>query len=243
MNTLIATESMSTQECDWSFPPSNIMLRKGDVHVWWASLDQMESNLGQLGGTLNTEELRRATRVTHGSRNKRFITSRGILRMILGSYLQVNPSELRFSFGKEGKPSLTKNFPEYPIQFNVAHSSGMVLYAFTLGRQVGVDLERIERIYQLEEIACRFLSNADRETISKFSGYKKYVTFFQIWTRKEAYLKARGKGLSDISIDIENISKDSHWSIRLLNPGPRFVGALVVEGSIERLKFWRYSEL
>ncbi len=219
------------------------MLREGDVHVWSASLDQMESNLGQLEGTLNTEELIRATTASHGNKNKRFIARRGILRTILGFYLQVNPSELRFSFGREGKPSLTKNFLECPIQFNVAHSSGMVLYAFTLGRQVGVDLERIEQMHQLEEIAYRFLSNRERETISRFSGYKKYVAFFQIWTRKEAYLKARGKGLSDLSIDIEDLSKDSRWSIRALNPGPRFVGAVAVGGSIGRLKFWKYSEL
>ncbi len=241
MNSSVSqTEFMSHKVPNWVFPGPNLRLSEGIVHVWCASLGQTESSLRLLKRTLSADEQAK-TGELYGKWRKHFVASRGILRAILGYYLQVRPAELRFSYTEQGKPNLTEEFGAHEVRFNLAHSHDFALYAITKAREVGVDLEQIVRIAQLDKLVNRFLSNQERQTISHVSGYDKLISFFQIWTRKEAYLKAQGEGLSHLSAEIQDSFESSRWCIRGLIPAPGFVGAVAVKGRIRRLDFFKWQ--
>ncbi len=240
MNRVLQAQFMSHRVPNWSSPNRNLRLSKDSVHVWGASLNQTRSNLRLLEGTLHDDERARAAAL-YGKHRWHFVASRGILRAILGHYLQVRPSELRFSYTEKGKPHLAEEFGPNEIRFNLSHSHDFALYAITKAREVGVDLEKIVRIIQLEKIVSRFLPNQEKRTILQFSGYDQFVAFFQAWTRKEALLKAQGRGLSHLSADTQDLILDSPWCIKGIIPAPWFVGAVATEGTIKRLDFWKWQ--
>ncbi len=234
-------------------------LFEGDVHVWYSSLDLPALSLRQLEATLDLGERQRARLICFELDRARFVVSRGLLRRILGHYLGVDPSELRFCYDSRGKPALTQSFGVDRIQFNVAHSAGFVIYAVTLGRKIGVDLEPIVPIVELEQIADRFFSDREKASLHALVGEEQREAFFKIWTAKEAYLKACGEGLAHPLNQIEaqlnpdeslcslringDVRGDSHWSLEYLRPTSDFIAALVLEECNYRLACYRYPEL
>jgi len=216
------------------------------AHLWHASLDLSAPNLRRLEASLDADERKRAEQFLFERGRKRFVASRGLLRQILGCYCGVEPRDIHFNYGSRGKPFLAEKFGGR-IQFNVAHSDGFGIFAVTLDGKIGVDLEHIIPIVEAGQIADRFFSDQEKAVINSLSGRKKSELFFKIWTAKEAYLKARGEGLTyplnkvDVltalrgypcSLKVEgNVAEYTHWSLRQLRTAAGFVGALVVEES------------
>jgi 4'-phosphopantetheinyl transferase len=219
-------------------------LPPGDVHVWRASLDRPEATTDRLFLTLAPDEMRRARRFHFLEDRHHYIAGRGILRALLGAYLGRPPSELSFGYNAFGKPVLAG---EPSLRFNLSHSRGLALYAVAWGREVGVDVEHVRPDFAGEAIARRFFSAPEVAALKAVPIELRVVAFFDCWTRKEAYIKARGKGLAipldrfDVALtpgtpaavldDRDAPEEKGRWTLQGLAPGPGFAGALAVEGA------------
>jgi 4'-phosphopantetheinyl transferase len=247
---------MIKAEHSWLPPKTNLKLSSNDVHVWRAALDQPLARVQELAGILSDDERMRAVRFHFKRDGRRFIASHGILRSILGRYLNVEPRQLRFRYGPHGKPYLKEGFSDSDLRFNLAHSNDLALYAVAMAKEVGVDLERINREIEYEQVAKRFFSPIERETLQTQPVELRPDSFFVVWTRKEAYVKAKGEGLSlplgsfDVSLAPEepaellrvrnNPQEAPRWSLQDLNPGGDYKAALAVEGHEWQLACWEW---
>jgi len=240
----------------WRHPPESLALADDDVHVWRASLYLAAGHIRDLQRTLAADERRRADRFYFQKDRDRFIAAHGVLRDVLSRYLNVEPSRLRFCYSPYGKPALTGEFGGERLRFNMTHSHGLALYALTRGREIGIDLEYVRADFADEQIAERFFSPQEVAVFRALPADVQIAAFFNCWTRKEAYIKARGEGLSlpldqfDVSLSpgepaaLMSTSADpqeaSRWSLQELSPGPGYVAALAVEGHSWRLKCWQW---
>ena len=240
---------------NWKLPPTDLTLSKDHVHVWYVSLDQSESVLQRLAQTLSDEEHERAERFHFRKDKDHFKVARGVLRDILCHYLQREPGDIFFHYNDYGKPALGKNFSG--LNFNVSHSGDVALYAVTCGREVGIDVEQIRPDFAGESIAKRFFSPAETAVFCDLDAHEKKEAFFSCWTRKEAFIKATGKGVSfgldnfDVSLvndkptALLSVKGDkeeaSRWSLKNLDIQPDYKAALAVKGHDWRLQSWRWQ--
>lgn len=244
--------SVHTGQTDavWAVPPPDVALGRGEIHVWRASLDRGRDETGRLFGTLDQEERARAARFAFERHRRRFTVARGVLRNILARYLSLRPGEIIFQHNEYGKPSLKAGAGGTPLHFNVSHSEEMALYALSADLEVGVDVEYVRRDMATAEIAEQFFSPAE---VNAFRGLPEHLwleAFFNCWTRKEAYIKALGKGLSHplgvfavtlapgqpaaLLHDKTDPEGAGRWSLRELQVGPGYAAALAV-----RTRDWR----
>lgn len=225
----------------WSAAPARPDLSEDEIHVWCASLGLEPGVLRELSAILAAEERSRAARLRFPRDRDSFIAARGILRKLLGIYLNRPPAELRFGYGPRGKPLLRTPVPNRSVRFNVSHSHGLALYAFTYDREVGIDVELIRPDVGVDELAERFFSPREAAQLRALPPESRPGGFFVCWTQKEAYVKARSDGLQipldsfDVSLTpgdpAELRSSDSErWSMRSFQPAPGFVAAVVGEG-------------
>ena len=242
----------------WCSPPQGLRTSVDEVHVWRAGLDMNTSKLHGLFQILSQEERERSARFRFQKDRDCFIAAHGLLRVILGRYLSVEPEQLRFCTNDFGKPSLCPSSEFELIRFNMSHSEKFCLYAFSGGREVGIDLEFIRPLGNINEIAKQFFSSQEVETLPSLSRDRQTNAFYNCWTRKEAYIKARGEGLSipldqfDVSLSpgqpatLVNSREDpqevSRWTLMGFTPCPDFAAALAVEGHGWQLKCWQWSE-
>jgi 4'-phosphopantetheinyl transferase len=224
-------------------------LVEGEVDVFIARLD--DNLVDELLPSLSPDERDRANRFVFKRDRNRFIAARGLFRKLLSGYLATSPSAIEFSYGDQGKPMLA-GAVNRPLKFNLAHSHELAAYAFTSNREVGVDLEFTGRHVEIEAIARRFFAPEEVRELIKLPLEDRHLAFFDCWTRKEAYIKARGGGLS-IPLDEFNVSlapdkpaallenyrdaeECSRWTMEALPLGTEYRGALVVEGQAPQLK-------
>lgn len=248
---------MTALSSQWLEPPDALALGGSKVHVWRAELDRPAAYVDGMLRTLREDERARADRFYRSEDRARFICTRGTLRTLLGRYLGEEPGGLRFEYNRHGKPYLAEGQGAGPaLCFNVSHSEGYALLAFTRGRELGVDLERIQPGFAHEELAGRFFSAREVSSLGGLPRDLRAAAFFTCWTRKEAYIKARGQGLS-IPLDTFEVSlapgevaallradEDphgaGHWSLRDLPAVPDFAAALAAEGADWELKCWQF---
>lgn len=235
----------------WETPPQQLTLEADEIHVWRAHLDCNESVLGPLEATLASDEKARADRFVFPRDRNAFIATRGILRELLGRYVHLAAVNLEFDYGAQGKPTLRTKSPQQSVQFNVSHSHGVALLAFAPGRHVGVDVELVRPDFAGEKIAERFFSPQEVAELRALPATLQDEGFFLCWTRKEAYIKARGEGLQiplksfHVSLtpgkpELLQAADSSRWSLRSLRPDSRYVGAIVGEGQGWRLRGWEW---
>lgn len=242
----------------WGIPAEFVATRHDEVHVWRASLDVEAPCIKKLQQTLSEDERARAERFYFQKDRDRFIVARGLVRSILGRYLDIEPGHVKFAYGPYGKPALAGESGVHGIHFNLSHSDGLALCAIARGREVGVDLERLRPDFAAREIAERFFSPREVAILLALPENQWPKAFFNCWTRKEAYIKARGEGLTlpldrfDVSVvpgeaaALLYVSGDpeesSRWSLQELVAGPGYVSALAVEGHGWRIKCWQWAE-
>jgi 4'-phosphopantetheinyl transferase len=239
----------------WDPGPDRLALEADEVHVWRASLDCDEQVLHQFDETLAPDEKARAQRFVFQPDRNSYVAARGVLRELLGRYLNRAPGEIEFNYGPQGKPALRSESSERPVQFNVSHSHGMALFAFAVEKQVGVDVELVRPDFAGEKIAERFFSSQEVVELRSLPATAQGEGFFRCWTRKEAYIKARGEGLQ-IPLKSFHVSltpggparlqaaDSSRWGLRSLRPEARYVGAVVGEGQGWKLRGseWRAGD-
>lgn len=241
-----------TENILWSPATPAIQLRLNEVHIWKARLDPDYLNPGYASACLSAEERERAARFVFSKDRDQFTVTRIILRKLLGGYLGEQPQRLGIEVLKRGKPALTATARTPSLRFNLSHSHGLAMIAFCLGREVGVDLEKIRPEVALEGIEDIFFSPKEKEELASLPSTLRPEAFFLGWTRKEAYVKAHGEGLQaslqdfDVSLTPDrpaelHTADKKKWRLYSLNPEKGFVGALVVEGQEHQLSFFEFA--
>jgi 4'-phosphopantetheinyl transferase len=230
-------------------------LAVGEVHVWCAALGRSPEEIAELASLLSPDERERAARYRVTGARDEYQVSRALLRVLLGRYLGRAPSGVELRAGPQGKPALAG---AAPLSFNVSHSFGVALFAVRAGGEVGVDVERVRPFENDLGLAERFFCAAESAALRAL-GDERREAFFHVWTRKEAYLKAGGLGLSgglervEVSVPPDDpprvlrIEGDERraqrWSLRALLPLPGYVGALALVGHDYRLRCWRLDDI
>lgn len=210
-----------------------------EVHVWSARLDITPRERGWLEDTLSADERRRARSFRRESDRYRSIASRGILRSLLASYFGLQPEEIGFAYGPYGKPQLAPSLADSGLRFNLSHSGVWALYAIAHCREVGIDLEQQQRDMAWWQLAPLVFSAKEQAEFAEIPAGHKTEAFLCGWTRKEAYLKGRGEGLShpleSFDVPLARMTSPgrinaSHWWLHSINHIVGYVGALAVEG-------------
>lgn len=223
-----------------------------EVHVWLLNLEAESGQLQSFWALLSSEEQERANRFRVERPKSDFILTRGTLRVLLASYLGGNPENFRFKYLAQGKPRLEVEASESSLndlQFNVSHTDGLAALAFVRRLEIGVDVEKIRSDCDADKLAERFFSEGERDVLKGLSGGSLHKSFFRCWTRKEAYIKAKGGGLSiplhefDVSV-AENqpamlvgtrpdSSESKRWELHDLQVPEGYAGALAVSVNAE----------
>jgi 4'-phosphopantetheinyl transferase len=246
---------MTTIVQEWHLPPVTLALPHRLVHIWRVALEQPVSLVHQLEQRLSADEQERAARFHFERDRRRFIVGRGALRTLLCRYLQIEPTRLKLCYGKYGKPYLAEESKGSALHFNLAHSNELAVYAFACEGEVGIDIEYIHPLADLDQIAAQFLSKNESTALLELSDDQRLTTFFNCWTRKEAYIKALGEGLShpldqfQVSLipgepaqllQVEGFPEEvSRWLMTAFVPAPGFVAALMVEGRDRSVQYWQ----
>jgi 4'-phosphopantetheinyl transferase len=249
---------MTVPCCD-STTSQTLRLNDDEVHVWCATLDAEAPQLEFFWQTLSQDEMARAKGFYSEQDRRRFVMARGLFRLILSRYLDTEPGQLRFFYSPYGKPVLADSLGRGALNFNLAHSGGLVLYAITCNRAIGVDVERMRTDFAYQELVGRFFSPRERRILRGLPPDTRCEAFFSGWTRKEAYLKARGDGLGYPPDQVEvslgpgeparllsiggDYQEACRWSLQTLGPLPGYAAALAVEGYDWRLIFREWTDL
>jgi 4'-phosphopantetheinyl transferase len=238
--------SPAMEAVNWSPAAQDLTLQNDEVHIWLAVLDVDPQERTRLRSYLNEEEVSRAERFVFPHDRDHFIVARGRLRELVGRYLHCPPNVVQFKTGRYGKLSLVDDGD--PLRFNLSHSHGLALYGFCLGREIGIDTEKIRPEFAGEEIAERYFSATEQRELAELPKELRDTAFFLCWTRKEAYIKAHGDGLQmpldsfDVSLKPGEPatlrSMDSgRWSMRSFVPAPEFLTTVIAEGEIQSVRF------
>jgi 4'-phosphopantetheinyl transferase len=238
----------------WRRSPQSLALPAGEVHVWRSNLDLDPIELGCVQSNLSWDERARAARFHFPKDQRRFLAARGTLRTLLARYVDYAPAQFEFCYGPSGKPELEPGCNATGIRFNLSHAQGLALYAITRDRAIGVDLEQVQADVAWKEIASRFFAPREVEGLGLVPAPSGAEAFFNCWTRKEAFVKARGEGLSlplnqfEVSLapgeparllcTTGDPQEASNWSIQELEPAAGYIGAIAVRAQRYELKLW-----
>ena len=226
---------------------AGVALAAGEIHVWAVSLDPAPGTVERLARSLAADEWERARRFRFDRHRRRYQVGRGVLRELLGAYLGMPAREVVFSYGPRGKPFLGGPAAAAAgLSFNLSNSHELALVGLLRGPEIGVDVEFLKPMPELEQIAERFFSASERAALRELPADQKREGFFNCWTRKEAYLKAVGEGLAAPldSFDVTLIpgapprmltlkgdaERARRWSYRCFRPAGEYIGALAIEG-------------
>ena len=237
-------------------PSGGIRLPAGKVHVWRASLELPEKRIPELSSLLSRTERDRADRFQLDHLKPRYVAAHAILRILLGRYLGTEPEDISFSYSEKGKPMLVAehNAPASThsgdIRFNMSDSNVTALFAFARGADVGVDLETLRALNDMNALARTVFTPDERDRLERIPERHRLKAFFQAWTVKEAALKATGEGLRGLHrvetlLGVEdgedggsgrpvfgvNEIRDpqaSSWTVHLLDPAPDFAAAVAL---------------
>ncbi|MEO7298667.1 MAG: 4'-phosphopantetheinyl transferase superfamily protein [Verrucomicrobiota bacterium] len=226
---------MTARHFNWSFPPAECVLSAEEVHVWVADIEQ-DSQLINWAQTLSPDEEARAARFHFNRDRKNFTAARGILRAILSCYTKLDAEKICFEYNANGKPSFSSASQFGNLAFNLTHSGGLALYAIARNRQLGIDLEPVRVLPDMDEIAMRCFLPEEQSILKFLNAPQKAENFFRCWTRKEAQLKCSGSGFSSTSV------RENHFQGTLLElaPAEGFLGALAVQGQPFSLRTWQW---
>jgi 4'-phosphopantetheinyl transferase len=229
------------------------------VHLWYGWLDPPAGRLADLVRALSADEQARAARFHFARDREHFIAARATLRMLLAGYLATEPSHLVFAYGSHGKPALGDAWRDSGLAFNLAHSNGLAVYAFARARTIGVDVEYVRPLEEMHALAETVFSPRERAVFYALPSHLQRTAFFDGWTRKEAFVKATGEGLStpldafDVALapgepaallGIGGCARAAAgWTLRAFEPAPGYVAAVAVAGPVSRVvcRQWRHD--
>jgi len=234
-----------------SLEPGSFELADADLHIWAIELQDADSIVAACHSLLSDEEKARAARFYQEQHRRKYTLAHGVLRTLLGSYLGASPAAIQFRFGHARKPFLAGNAT---LQFNLSDSGDLALIGFAHACDLGVDVEFMKRMTDMESIARRFFSPEECSELLSLDLAERTDAFFRCWTRKEAYLKALGDGLA-APLDGFQVTlrpdqeprlvrttlaggKTSHWHLHHLVPAQDYLGAAAYTGTPRRIREW-----
>lgn len=230
-------------------------LDPADVHLWLVDLDRPTT----LAATLSADEQARAARFYFERDRRRYVTGRASLRLILGRYLGVEPAQLAFDYTPYGRPHLAASFAPAGLRFNASHTQSVYLLAVTRRREIGADVEAIRPLPDALEIAGRFFAAGEQAVLRRVPAAHLETAFFHCWTRKEAYIKALGSGLSQPLDEFElsflpgdpprllwvkdKPAEAGRWQLHSFTPQPGYLAAVIAEGHDWQPTTFRFEEM
>lgn len=243
--------AVSVVTLEWPPGPVSAAITESEVDIWRVDLSGETPDL-----VLATDELNRAARFHFEADRKRFNTARASLRIVLSHYLNVGPETFEFQEAAYGKPFLA-NPRETNLRFNLSHSRDVALIAVSRGREVGVDVEFMRPDFATEEVARHFFSQVEVAELAQVAPGLRTNAFFNCWTRKEAYIKARGEGLS-LQLDSFDVSLNpgvpaavlasrfdpadtTRWTMHELSPMSGYAAAIAIERKPAPVTIRHYS--
>jgi 4'-phosphopantetheinyl transferase len=240
----------------WAPPPPQLSLAEDEIHVWRAWLDRP---VGRIEHSLSADEWTRADRFHFDRDRRRFVAGRAILRAILARYLDLAPGAIVFRYLPHGKPVLATPSLRSAVEFNLAHADRLALYVFSASGDVGIDVERLRPIPDAAQIAERFFVAGERASLRSLPPESVDEAFLSCWTRKEAYLKAVGAGLSapldtcEVTLApgeparllriVDDSQQGSPWLLRSLVPAPGYLGACAARGGHRHVRTFGWCDL
>ncbi|MDX1378156.1 MAG: 4'-phosphopantetheinyl transferase superfamily protein [Anaerolineales bacterium] len=241
-------------QANWTLPPDELILNINQVDIWLVSTKASLDTVQQAESSLSADETQRAAKFRFEKDRIRFVISHVALRDVLSRYLHIEPREISFTVGEYGRPSVGSI---QNLDFNLSHSGDYALIAIARGRKVGVDVECFRDELEIEKIARRFFSQNENDELMSLPPDQQQIGFFNCWTRKEAYIKAHGLGLSlpldgfDVSLSPNepaklratrpNAHEASRWTLLALETDSRHAGAVAVEGRELEFRFWDWT--
>jgi 4'-phosphopantetheinyl transferase len=242
---------MDDLKAEWLPGSSAVFPEESVVHIWRIRLDCPSEQTARLAGLLAPDEQARAARYRIDEVRREFIVGRAALRILLAGYLGIEPRAVAFAYEERGRPILAQSQCANGLCFNLSNARVLALAAFTRGRQIGIDLESNKRRVELNDVAARFFAPSERTALFDLPLDRQRQAFFNCWTRKESYLKARGMGLSRpldrfaVSLapgeparllsDASDPDAPGHWSLVSVDRLPGYTAALAVEGAITHI--------
>jgi 4'-phosphopantetheinyl transferase len=233
-----------------ALPNSAPRLSANEVHLW--TLVPEGEDIAEYTSLLSPAEMERARRFRFPALFERFVSDHGRLRLLLAGYLEADPQSLQFVENEQGKPRISG--PDCRLRFNMSHTRGLTMIALCLDAELGVDVEAIRAVEDRDEIATRHFSPMESKALLAQPVQERDAAFLRCWTRKEAYIKARGEGLS-LPLDRFAVTlagndraalahcdwdeQEPHrWMLEHLQPMAGYIGALAIEqGSWSLLHF------
>ncbi len=251
INLRIVSNGMNISDVNFN-AGDDLSLPENEVHVWRIDLEAVAAGESRWRSFLSSDELARADRFHFARDRQNFTATRALLRTLLGAYIDCDPEKVTFVYGAKEKPSLGASHNAQHLEFNVSHSGARAVIAFARKREVGVDIEQVRNNLDHEALARRFFSAAEQQALSALPLEERCRGFFRCWTRKEAYIKAHGAGLSlplhafDVSLAPGEQSaliatrpdarEAGLWSLREIAAAEGYEAALCVKGKGWNLK-------
>ncbi len=238
----------------WTTPPDKISLPERTVDIWRIPLQANDESIKMCRARLSPDEIVRANRFLKEIHRQRYILGRGKLRQLLARYREADPAELRFRYSDHGKPDLTESGDGRRLRFNLSHSADMAVAAVVWDNEIGIDIEFMRSNVDFLKLANRFFAKSEAEAMRETPTGQRKEMFFRIWTRKEAYIKAHGEGLS-LPLDEFEVSTGAdeppallqthfdpedknRWSLAAIEIKDGYQCTLACEGSAHPLRFW-----
>ena len=243
---------------EWPAQPPNYSLQGNAVDVYCVPFSQSPHPYAQLITVLADDECERAERFVFRQDHVNYVLGRGLLRVLLGRYLQLNPQDIHLVTSEYGKPSLLATQNTLGLHFNLSHAGDYIVFAFTLDQAIGVDIETIRPDFASDEIAERFFSASEYHALSALDKADKPRAFFHTWTCKEAFIKAIGEGLSfpldqfDVAVDPEadpqilairgDAASAQTWALYTWVPVCNCLSAIAIQRFCNDIRVWQMEK-
>jgi len=236
-------------------PPADLKLDSKFIDVWHTPLNLSQRDIDNYAGLLSTDEMERAKHFKVKRKYREYIISRGLLRKILGIVLDSDPQDFEIRYAEHDKPFITDTWNEKSICFNVSHSHQQTVIALSLERTLGIDIEHIRSNVEFKKLVNRFFSKKESSELDSYTDSGIAKAFFACWTRKEAYVKAMGDGisfgLSEFSVSVNPYDTDvsltthwdeneaNNWSVKNLATESDYIAALATNGGEFVTRYWK----
>ena len=215
---------------------------RGDVHVWLVRTSGLAPlTMRRLGAAMSADERERLSRFAADLHRRQYAVGRGLLRLLIGTYLGCEPQFVRFEYGPAGKPQLAGDAADW-LRFSVAHSGEVVALAFAYGADVGIDVERIVVTPDWSDVARHTCTRRELDDLAQLPPGIRPERFFATWTRREAVVKATGQGIRALTRDFEIPAASDGWHIEPIDAGPGYAGALAVHASRINLSHFTWTD-
>ncbi|WP_178989435.1 4'-phosphopantetheinyl transferase family protein [Winogradskyella schleiferi] len=236
---------------------ASVHLKPNMVHLWTINVEVKDDTYHKYYTLLSEYEKERADRFKFYKDKRCYVVARGVLRLLSSTYLKTEAIDIEFDYEQYGKPKF-KQITN--LNFNVSHSGDIAIIGFVYDHSIGVDIEKIKDDFNTFEIATNFFSKKEIEALQKTPKLQQHLAFYRCWTRKEAFIKAKGNGLSfpldtfSVTLDSDlkaelietqwNLSEKNQWQLTSFIPDTNYIAALIVANQTERLDYftWDHSD-